>query len=183
MGIGLDRGGQRHAGGRPCGFLAAGGLTLQTRRARSPLIAGFGDLAHYRPCPPVDLLVCSDVLHYLPMTEKRVRQMSNGQILDASALRIGHTVMRDAIDAAPVRRLLRERFGLDPDTDAEAIGARLVNLLAKAEASPDGAVRGQRHTMLNDSDINATRHARAAVGTNALPLGASVEIELLVEVL
>jgi enamine deaminase RidA (YjgF/YER057c/UK114 family) len=26
------------------------------------------------------------------------------------------------------------------------------------------------------------RHARAAVGTNALPLGASVEIELLVEV-
>lgn len=82
----------------------------------------------------------------------------------ASALRIGHTVMRDAIDAAPVRRLLRERFGLNPDTDAEAIGARLVNLLAKAEASPDGAVRGQRHTMLNDSDINATRHARAAVG-------------------
>jgi cyanuric acid amidohydrolase len=82
----------------------------------------------------------------------------------ASALRIGHTVMRDAIDAAPVRRLLRERFGLDPDTDGEAIGARLVNLLAKAEASPDGAVRGQRHTMLNDSDINATRHARAAVG-------------------
>ena len=28
----------------------------------------------------------------------------------------------------------------------------------------------------------AGRHARAAVGTNALPLGASVEIELLVEV-
>jgi cyanuric acid amidohydrolase len=82
----------------------------------------------------------------------------------ASALRIGHTVMRDAIDAGPVRRLLRERFGLDPDRDGEAIGARLVNLLAKAEASPDGAVRGQRHTMLNDSDINATRHARAAVG-------------------
>jgi cyanuric acid amidohydrolase len=42
--------------------------------------------------------------------------------------------------------------------------ARLVNLLAKAEASPSGAVRGARHTMLNDSDINATRHARAVVG-------------------
>ena len=82
----------------------------------------------------------------------------------ASALRIGHTVMRDAIDAASVRRLLRERFALDPDTDAPAIAARLVNLLAKAEASPEGAVRGARHTMLNDSDINATRHARAAVG-------------------
>jgi cyanuric acid amidohydrolase len=73
-------------------------------------------------------------------------------------------MMRDAIDGAAVRRLLRERFSLDPDTDAAAIAARLVNLLAKAEASPDGAVRGARHTMLNDSDINATRHARAAVG-------------------
>jgi cyanuric acid amidohydrolase len=42
--------------------------------------------------------------------------------------------------------------------------SRLVNVLAKAEASPDGTIRGLRHTMLEDSDINATRHARAAVG-------------------
>jgi cyanuric acid amidohydrolase len=82
----------------------------------------------------------------------------------ASAFRIAHTVMRDAVDAQSVRRLLREAFGLDPERDAEAIAARLVNLLAKAEAGPDGLVRGARHTMLNDSDINATRHARAAVG-------------------
>ncbi|WP_082448201.1 ring-opening amidohydrolase [Xylophilus sp. Leaf220] len=82
----------------------------------------------------------------------------------SSALRIAHTVMRDAVDAASVRRLLRDAFGLDADTDAAAIDRRLVNLLAKAEASPDGRVRGARHTMLNDSDINATRHARAAVG-------------------
>jgi cyanuric acid amidohydrolase len=82
----------------------------------------------------------------------------------ASAFRIAHTVMRDAVDATSVRRLLREAFGLDPERDAEAVAARLVNLLAKAEAAPDGLVRGARHTMLNDSDINATRHARAAVG-------------------
>ncbi len=81
-----------------------------------------------------------------------------------SALRIAHSVMRDAVDAASVRRLLRDAFGLDADTDSAAIDQRLVNLLAKAEASPDGRVRGARHTMLNDSDINATRHARAAVG-------------------
>lgn len=80
----------------------------------------------------------------------------------ASAYRIGHTVMQDAVDAASVRRLLREHFDLDPDSPA--LQQRLVNLLAKAEASPDGRVRGERHTMLNDSDINATRHARAAVG-------------------
>ena len=72
--------------------------------------------------------------------------------------------MRDAIDAVSVRRLLRDAFGLDADVDATRLADRLVNLYAKAEASPDGAVRGQRHTMLDDSDINATRHARAAVG-------------------
>ena len=31
--------------------------------------ARFGDFAHLRPCPPVDLLVCSDVMHYLPTRE------------------------------------------------------------------------------------------------------------------
>jgi cyanuric acid amidohydrolase len=82
----------------------------------------------------------------------------------SSPYRIGHAVMRDAVDAASVRQLLRERFGLDADADAEAMRRRLVNVLAKAEASPDGCVRGERHTMLDDSDINATRHARAAVG-------------------
>ena len=80
----------------------------------------------------------------------------------ASNIRIGHTVMQDAVDAACVRRLLREHF--DIDADGQGLQHFLVNLLAKAEASPDGRVRGERHTMLNDSDINATRHARAAVG-------------------
>ena len=82
----------------------------------------------------------------------------------ASPYRIAHTVMRDAIDGASVRRLLQETFGLDADQDPDRVASELVNLFAKAEASPGGTVRGQRHTMLDDSDINATRHARAAVG-------------------
>lgn len=82
----------------------------------------------------------------------------------ASPYRIAHTVMHDAIDGAAVRTLLRECFAIDPDQDDAVQAGRLVNLLAKAESSPDGLVRGQRHTMLNDSDINATRHARAVVG-------------------
>lgn len=82
----------------------------------------------------------------------------------ASPYRIAHTVMRDAIDAAAVRSLLRDAFGMDADVDADRVSRQLVNLFAKAEASPSGAVRGRRHTMLNDSDINATRHARAVVG-------------------
>lgn len=31
--------------------------------------ARFGDFARLRPCPPVDLLICADVLHYLPARE------------------------------------------------------------------------------------------------------------------
>ena len=82
----------------------------------------------------------------------------------ASPYRIAHTVMADAVDGASVRTLLRECFAIDPDQNDAVQAGRLVNLLAKAESSPDGLVRGQRHTMLNDSDINATRHARAVVG-------------------
>lgn len=78
----------------------------------------------------------------------------------ASPCRVAHTVMQDAVDAGSVRCMLAEVFGIDGGQGS----AQLVNLLAKAEASPNGMVRGARHTMLNDSDINATRHARAAVG-------------------
>jgi SAM-dependent methyltransferase len=38
-------------------------------RARNLHLARFGDFAFLRPCAPVDLLVCSDVLHYLPARE------------------------------------------------------------------------------------------------------------------
>jgi cyanuric acid amidohydrolase len=72
---------------------------------------------------------------------------------------IGHAVMRDAIDLASVLTAFRA-VGLDGRGDT----ARIVNVLAKAEPSPDGMVRGFRHIMLDDTDISATRHARAAVG-------------------
>jgi SAM-dependent methyltransferase len=38
-------------------------------RARNLHLAEFRDFALLRPCAPVDLLVCSDVLHYLPARE------------------------------------------------------------------------------------------------------------------
>jgi SAM-dependent methyltransferase len=38
-------------------------------RRRNLHLARFGDFAQLRPCPPVDLLVCSDVLHYLSTRE------------------------------------------------------------------------------------------------------------------
>jgi cyanuric acid amidohydrolase len=82
----------------------------------------------------------------------------------ASPFVIGHGVMRDSIDSAAVIEVLKSvGLGLRELSDPSA-QRRLVNILAKAEASPDGSVRGFRHTMLDDSDIGATRHARAAVG-------------------
>lgn len=81
-----------------------------------------------------------------------------------SDLVIGHSVMKDALDATAVRDALVSA-GLSPEQFGSPEWARsLVNVFAKAEADPTGYVRGRRHTMLNDSDINSTRHARAVVG-------------------
>jgi len=70
----------------------------------------------------------------------------------AGDLVIDHDVMKDAIDADAARRVLAR------------LGGETIAVLAKAEAAPSGEIRGRRHTMLDDSDIHSTRHARALVG-------------------
>ena len=78
-------------------------------------------------------------------------------------LSIDHAVMADAIDIEPVRAAL-SRLGLATSGQLQPEQqARLVAVLGKAEASHDGKIRGYRHTMLDDSDISSTRHARAFV--------------------
>jgi cyanuric acid amidohydrolase len=78
-------------------------------------------------------------------------------------LSIDHAVMRDAIDIEPVRGAFH-RLGFTAAGQLAPSGRlRLVAVLAKAEASHDGILRGHRHTMLDDSDISSTRHARAFV--------------------
>ena len=55
--------------------------------------------------------------------------------------------------------------GLHPEGQLDEAGREaLVAVLAKADPSSSGRIRGARHVMLDDSDINATRHARALVG-------------------
>lgn len=79
-------------------------------------------------------------------------------------LRIDHATMADPIDVEPVRAALA-RLGLGCSGQlAPAQRARMVALLAKAEAPSDGRLRGLRHTMLGDSDLAATRHARGFTG-------------------
>jgi cyanuric acid amidohydrolase len=75
-----------------------------------------------------------------------------------SDLVIGHDVMADAIDAAAVRRAIAAA-GVSLESGAD----RIIGVFAKAEAEPSGRIRNRRHTMMDDSDINHTRHARAAV--------------------
>lgn len=76
-------------------------------------------------------------------------------------LAIAHAVMRDAIDAPALAAILP---GAAPAAGAGPGTGGLVAVLAKAEASSGGAIRGSRHTMRDDSDISATRHARGFVG-------------------
>lgn len=79
-------------------------------------------------------------------------------------LEIAHAVMRDAIDTEPVRKALGSLgFETEGQLD-ETARNRLVAVLAKADPGRSGLIRGLRHTMLDDSDIAATRHARAFVG-------------------
>lgn len=81
----------------------------------------------------------------------------------AGPLRVDHAVMADGLDVEPVRAALA-RLGLASAGQLTLEqSARVVALLAKAEASASGLLRGRRHTMLNDSDISSTRHARGFV--------------------
>jgi cyanuric acid amidohydrolase len=77
---------------------------------------------------------------------------------------IAHRVMQDAIDLPAVAGALTDA-GLIPQGQLqEADRSRVLAVLAKADPSSSGRIRGARHIMLDDSDINATRHARALVG-------------------
>jgi barbiturase len=79
--------------------------------------------------------------------------------------RIGHSVMRDALDADGIWTAIRNA-GLElPDRPHPAdLDGRLVNVFLKCEASQDGMVRGWRNAMLDDSDVHWHRQIKACVG-------------------
>lgn len=78
--------------------------------------------------------------------------------------RIAHRPMRDALDIGAVAAALSD-LGLDaaPQLSPAAL-ARIAGVFVKCEPQRNGRVRGSRHTMLDDTDINAQRHIRGAVG-------------------
>jgi cyanuric acid amidohydrolase len=119
----------------------------------------------------------ADVLHNLDVYSS-VSSCSSGVELDRAQIvvvgnargvggrfRIGHSVMRDALDADGIWAAIRDA-GLDlPDRPRSTdLDGRLVNVFLKCEASRDGMVRGRRNAMLDDSDVHWHRQIKACVG-------------------
>jgi barbiturase len=79
--------------------------------------------------------------------------------------RIGHAVMRDALDIAGIYDAIRAA-GLElPDRPrSDDLRGRVVNCFIKCEADRRGTLRGRRQIMLDDSDVHHHRHSKAAVG-------------------
>ncbi len=79
--------------------------------------------------------------------------------------RIGHSVMKDALDIDGIYQAIRDA-GLDLPERARAadLDGKLVNCFMKCEADRRGVLRGRRQIMLDDSDVHHHRHAKAAVG-------------------
>ncbi|WP_247388350.1 MULTISPECIES: ring-opening amidohydrolase [unclassified Bradyrhizobium] len=81
----------------------------------------------------------------------------------AGPLRIAHRPMADALDIGAVVDVLAD-LDIDARPQVSAADAmRIATVLVKCEPDRRGKIRGNRHTMLDDTDINAQRHVRGAV--------------------
>jgi barbiturase len=82
--------------------------------------------------------------------------------------RIGHAVMRDALDIDGIYAAIRNAGLTLPERPrAEDLAGRVINCFMKCEADRRGSLRGRRQIMLDDSDVHHHRHAKAAVGAVA----------------
>ncbi|HEX4407445.1 MAG TPA: ring-opening amidohydrolase [Xanthobacteraceae bacterium] len=79
--------------------------------------------------------------------------------------RIGHAVMKDALDIDGIYDSIRSAgLELPERPRAEDLKGRLVNCFMKCDADLSGKLRGRRQIMLDDSDVPWHRHIKAAVG-------------------
>ena len=82
--------------------------------------------------------------------------------------RIGHSVMKDALDMDGIYDAIRDAgLELPARPRAEDLKGRVVNCFLKCEADRRGVLRGRRQIMLDDSDVHHHRHSKAAVGAVA----------------
>ena len=125
----------------------------------------------------IEMPTDEDVMHDLDLYSS-VASCSSGVELDQAQIvvvgnarghggnyRIGHSVMKDALDQDGIWEAIRSA-GLDlPERPHSTdLGDRLVNVFLKCEADPSGIVRGRRNAMLDDSDVHWHRQIKACVG-------------------
>jgi len=125
----------------------------------------------------VEMPADGDVLHNRDLYSS-VASCSSGVELDCAQVvvagnvrgiggryRIGHSVMRDALDADGIWAAIKDAgLGLPDRPHPDDLRGRLVNVFLKCEASQDGQVRGRRNAMLDDSDVHWHRQIKACVG-------------------
>jgi cyanuric acid amidohydrolase len=122
--------------------------------------------------PPADA-ICRDLDIYssvascssgLELTRAQIVLLGN-RAGAGGRFRIGHSVMRDALDIDGIYAAIADA-GLDlPERPrADDLDGRVVNVFIKCEADHRGVLRGRRQIMLDDSDVHHHRHAKAAVG-------------------
>lgn len=125
----------------------------------------------------IEMPTDADVMHDLSLFSA-VASCSSGVELDQAQVvvvgnvrgiggryRIGHSVMKDALDQDGIWESIRSA-GLDlPERPHRSdLDGRLVNVFLKCEADPSGAVAGRRNAMLDDSDVHWHRQIKACVG-------------------
>ena len=81
----------------------------------------------------------------------------------SGSLRIAHRPMADALDIGALVDVLCDLGIAAAPQVAAHDAARIAAVLVKCEPDRRGRIRGNRHTMLDDTDINAQRHIRGAV--------------------
>jgi len=82
--------------------------------------------------------------------------------------RIGHSVMKDALDMDGIYDAIRDAgLEIPARPRADDLKGRVVNCFLKCEADRRGVLRGRRQIMLDDSDVHHHRHSKAAVGAVA----------------
>jgi ring-opening amidohydrolase-like protein len=78
---------------------------------------------------------------------------------------IGHSVMKDALDADGVWNSIRSAgLELPERPHSSDLKGRVVNIFCKCEADPTGRVRDRRNIMLDDSDVHWHRQIKSCVG-------------------
>ncbi|MGJ4927953.1 ring-opening amidohydrolase [Bradyrhizobium sp. HKCCYLS2038] len=78
-------------------------------------------------------------------------------------LRIASRPMADALDIGAITAVLADLGLAAAPQLAKTDADRVATVLVKCEPDRRGLIRGHRHTMLDDTDINAQRHIRGAV--------------------